>query len=81
MVLEDIFNSNIYRAEQIAPQSDEYKAECRAVSKLMNELKTTFNSQSRLLQAVRNAILNAYPRSDVRADGQVVKIAFLDGIR
>lgn len=36
------------------------------------------NSQSRLLQAVRNAILNAYPRSDVRADGQVVKIAFFD---
>ena len=36
------------------------------------------NSQSRLLQAVRNAILNAYPRSDVRADGQVVKITFSD---
>lgn len=39
------------------------------------------NSQSRLLQAVRIAILNAYPRSDVRADGQVVKIAFSDGMR
>lgn len=39
------------------------------------------NSQSRLLQAVRNAILNTYPRSDVRADGQVVKIAFSDGMR
>lgn len=38
------------------------------------------NSQSRLLQAVRNAILNAYPRSDVRADGQIVKIAFSDGM-
>ncbi len=38
------------------------------------------NSQSRLLQAVRNAILNAYPRSDVRADGQVVKISFSDGM-
>ncbi len=37
------------------------------------------NSQSRLLQAVRNAILSVYPRSDVRADGQVVKIAFSDG--
>ena len=36
------------------------------------------NSQSRLLQVVRNVILNAYPRSDVRADGQVVKIAFSD---
>lgn len=40
----------------------------------------TGNSQSRLLQAVRNAIMNAYPRSDVRADGQVVKIAFSDGM-
>lgn len=38
------------------------------------------NSQSRLLQAVRNSILNSYPRSDVRADGQVVKIAFSDGM-
>lgn len=38
------------------------------------------NSQSRLLQAVRNAILNSYPKSDVRADGQVVKIAFSDGM-
>ncbi len=38
------------------------------------------NSQSRLLQAVRNAILIAYPRSEVRADGQVVKIAFSDGM-
>lgn len=38
------------------------------------------NSQSRLLQAVRNAVMNAYPRSDVRADGQVVKIAFSDGM-
>ena len=38
------------------------------------------NSQSRLLQAVRNAILNAYPKSDIRADGQVVKISFSDGM-
>lgn len=36
------------------------------------------NSQSRLLQAVRGAILDAYPRSNVRADGQVVKILFSD---
>lgn len=39
------------------------------------------NGQSRLLQALRNSILTSYPRSDVRADGQVVKIAFSDGIR
>ena len=34
------------------------------------------NGQSRLLQAVRQAILVPYPRSEVRADGQVVKINF-----
>lgn len=39
------------------------------------------NGQSRLLQAVKNAIMNAYPRSDVRADGQVVKILFTDGMK
>ena len=39
------------------------------------------NGQSRLLQAVKEAIINAYPRSDVRADGQVVKINFSDGMR
>lgn len=39
------------------------------------------NGQSRLLQAVRNAILATYPRSDIRADGQVVKINFSDGIQ
>ena len=38
------------------------------------------NGQSRLLQAVRQAILSMYPRSDVRADGQVVKISFSDGM-
>lgn len=38
------------------------------------------NGQSRLLQAVRQAILTTYRTSDVRADGQVVKIAFSDGI-
>lgn len=38
------------------------------------------NGQSRLLQAVRKAILTSYPRSDIRADGQVVKIAFTDGM-
>lgn len=39
------------------------------------------NGQSCLLQAVRNAVRNKYPRSDIRADGQVVKINFSDGIR
>lgn len=39
------------------------------------------NGQSRLLQAVRNAIETPYPRSDIRADGQVVKIAFSDGMK
>ena len=39
------------------------------------------NGQSRLLQAVRSAIQTAYPRSDIRADGQVIKISFSDGIR
>lgn len=39
------------------------------------------NGQSRLLQAVRSSIMTTYPRSDVRADGQVVKIDFSDGMR
>lgn len=39
------------------------------------------NGQSRLLQAVRGSILTIYPRSDIRADGQVVKIEFSDGMR
>lgn len=38
------------------------------------------NSQSRLLQAVRGALISAYPRSEIRADGQIVKINFSDGI-
>lgn len=39
------------------------------------------NGQSRLLQAVKNAILQTYPNSNVHADGQVVVIDFTDGIK
>ncbi len=39
------------------------------------------NGQSRLLQAVRTAILGLYPRSDIRADGQVVKVFFSDDMK
>jgi predicted nucleotidyltransferase len=39
------------------------------------------NGQSRLLQAVKNAIQTTYSRSDISADGQVVKIAFSDGMQ
>lgn len=38
------------------------------------------NGPSRLLQAVRTAIKKSYPTSDVRADGQIIKINFHDGI-
>ncbi len=39
------------------------------------------NGQSRLLQAVKVAIQTSYSTSDIRADGQVVKIAFSDGMK
>ena len=39
------------------------------------------NGQSRLLQALKKAILQTYPRSDIHADGQVVDIDFSDGIK
>ncbi|PMD73053.1 SMODS domain-containing nucleotidyltransferase [Companilactobacillus nuruki] len=39
------------------------------------------NGQSRLLQSLRNSILVSYPHSDIRADGQVVKISFSDGMK
>lgn len=39
------------------------------------------NGPSRLLQAVKNAILESYPRSDIKADGQVVVIIFSDGMK
>ena len=38
------------------------------------------NGQSALLQAVRQSIRKRYPSSDVGADGQIVEIAFTDGI-
>lgn len=38
------------------------------------------NGQSRFLQAVKSSIQVSFPRSNVRADGQVVKINFSDGI-
>ncbi|MBQ7555354.1 nucleotidyltransferase domain-containing protein [bacterium] len=39
------------------------------------------NGQSRLLQAVKDAIQNTYPNTDIRADGQVVKVNFSDNIK
>lgn len=38
------------------------------------------NGQSRLLQAVKDAILTTYPNSSIKGDGQVVVISFSDGI-
>ncbi len=39
------------------------------------------NGQSRLLQAVKGAIQSTYPKSDIRADGQVIVIDFSDDIK
>lgn len=39
------------------------------------------NGPSRLLQSVKNAILDTYPRTDIRGDGQVVVIKFSDGMK
>lgn len=39
------------------------------------------NGQSRLLQAVKSAILETYPRTDVKGDGQVVVVKFSDGMK
>lgn len=37
------------------------------------------NGPSRLLQAVKNAISETYPKTDIRGDGQVVVVKFSDG--
>ena len=39
------------------------------------------NGQSRLLQAVKEAVQSAYSTSDIHADGQVVVIKISDGIK
>lgn len=39
------------------------------------------NGQSRLLQALKNAILQTYPKSNICGDGQVVVIDFSDGMK
>ena len=41
----------------------------------------TGNGQSRLLQAVKNAILETYPNTDIKGDGQVVVVNFSDGMK
>ena len=39
------------------------------------------NGQSRLLQAVKSAVVESYSRTDVRTDGQVVVVNFSDGMK
>lgn len=39
------------------------------------------NGQSRLLQAVKNAVLTTYPNTNIKGDGQVVVVKFSDGMR
>ncbi len=39
------------------------------------------NGQSWLLQAIKSSITKAYPTSEIRADGQIIKINFSDGIK
>lgn len=39
------------------------------------------NGQSRLLQAVKDSILETYPNTDIRGDGQVVVVDFSDGMK
>lgn len=40
-----------------------------------------WNGQSKFLQAVKDAILTTYPRSDITVDGQVVKVDFREGMK
>lgn len=47
----------------------------------VSSVYTSYNPQSRLLQVVKNAILEAYPRTQVKGDGQVVVISFSDGMK
>lgn len=53
---------------------------CLPFSKFDSYNRLTGNGQSKLLQAVRQALKVSYPNSDIRADGQIVKINFYDGI-
>lgn len=39
------------------------------------------NGPSRLLQSVKNTILETYPKTDIRGDGQVVVVKFFDGMK
>ena len=39
------------------------------------------NGQSRLLQAVKDAILDTYPNTDIKGDGQVVVVNFSDDMK
>lgn len=39
------------------------------------------NGQSRLLQAVKDAILSTYPNTDIKGDGQVVVVNFTDDMK
>lgn len=39
------------------------------------------NGQSRLLQAVKSAVLATYPTTNIKGDGQVVVVQFSDGIK
>lgn len=41
----------------------------------------TGNGPSRLLQTVKDAIIEAYPKTDVKGDGQVVVVKFSDGMK